>query len=249
MEVPTIIFISLVLCGAKDVQADASLSELDTRVGQVERDIDAWKLTTGGNQIRMIKDFKKFELSLKEELTGTFVPTLIRRLVNRAITDILTEKYISNIISRRVLREVDSLKADFMTLNTRCVMMRNEVESCMDGLQKIQQKLPTDMQSLTSQLNQTKEDLLDTKEVISGLTEDFITLNTSCGMRKEVKPSDGNEGSSLSQVSPTTPTTTYPGTTTASTDPSQSKTVPPVTTQDSDLHGRWENSTGRKLSP
>ncbi|XP_046576421.1 early endosome antigen 1-like isoform X2 [Haliotis rubra] len=144
---------------------------------------------------------------------------------------------------------INGLEEDFITLNTSSVKTRNKVESCMDDLQEIQLKLPTDIQSLTSQLNQTKEDLLDTKEVISRLTEDFITLNTSCGMRKEVKPSDGNEGSSLSQVSPTTPTTTYPGNTTASTDPSLSNTasLAPVTTQHSDLHATPSPAAGRRL--
>ncbi|XP_046582741.1 fibronectin type 3 and ankyrin repeat domains protein 1-like isoform X3 [Haliotis rubra] len=69
-----------------------------------------------------------------------------------------------------------------------------------------------------------------------------MTLNLSCCVvRDEAKETDGNESSmttsSLSQVSLTTSTTTYPGTTAASTGPTQNNTVPPspVTTQDSDL--------------
>ncbi|XP_067654143.1 uncharacterized protein [Haliotis asinina] len=137
---------------------------------------------------------------------------------------------------------ISGLTEDYITLNTSSVMMRNEVESCMDGLQEIRLKLPTDIQSLTTQLNHTKKELLDTKKVLNGLTEDVVTLNVSCGTRKEMRPNYENgsslETSSLSQLSHTTFTTTFPGTRAASTDPTPSNTVPPspVTTQDSDLH-------------
>ncbi|XP_067653730.1 uncharacterized protein [Haliotis asinina] len=368
MGVSTIILFSLLMCGVKALDTSDSLAALATRVRLVEGEIHAWKLTAVNSEIKLMNRFELLESSLKEELTGRFLPPLIKPLVRLAIKDIMKGDYIGSIISGHVLEEVQALKAsgeqtktqlkgviqqlrrveldrdtyrkslrkqrhrltkdiralqvqlnhtvadlddarrmnsdtkrkiigvtegfstlntssammrnevescmddlkdirlklptdiqslttqlnqtkedildskeeinsltqDFNTLNRSSVMMRNEVESCMDGLQEIRLKLPTDIHSLTTQLNQTREDLMDTKGIISDLTEDLMTLNISCGMRKKIKPSDRNETSlttsSLSQMSLTT--------TAASTDPSPSNTVPPapVTTQHSDVH-------------
>ncbi|XP_067654094.1 ankyrin repeat and protein kinase domain-containing protein 1-like [Haliotis asinina] len=301
MEVSTIILFSLLMCGVEAIDTGDSLAALATRVRLVEGEIHVWKLIAVNAEIKLMNKFAVLESSLKEELTGRFLPPLIKPLVKLAISDIMKEDYIGNIISGHVLEEVQALKAsgqhtktkvtalaqqlrhvererdtyrkslqkqrrgltrdiralrvqlnhtvadladarrmnsdtkrkiigvteDFIALNTSSVMMRNEVESCMDGLKQIRLKLPTDIQSLTTQLNQTKEDLMDTKDIISDLTEDLMTLNTSCGMRKEIKPCARNVNSQMSLT-----------TTSASTDPNPSKTVPPaqVTTQHSDVH-------------
>ncbi|XP_067654113.1 ankyrin repeat domain-containing protein 17-like [Haliotis asinina] len=326
MEVSTIILLSLLVCGVKAIDTDDSLAALVTRVRLMEGEIQSWKLTAVNSEIKLMNKIEVLESSLKEELTGRFLPPLIKPLVKLAISDIMKGDYIGNIISGHVLEEVQALKAsgqhtktkvkalaqqlrrvererdsyreslqkqrnrltndirafhvqlnhtvadlrharmlkselnktnddlcdtrrkviglteDFIALNTSSVMMRNEVESCMNGLEEIRLKLPTDIQSLTTQLNQTKEELLDTKEVMNRLTEDVMTLNVSCGIRKEMRPNYVNGSSlttsSLSQLSHTTLNTTFPGTAAALTDPTPSNTVPPAprTTQDSDLH-------------
>ncbi|XP_067653026.1 uncharacterized protein [Haliotis asinina] len=316
MEVSTIILFSLLVCCVKAIDTDDSLAALATRVRLVEGEIHSWKLLTAAvnSETKLMNKPEVLESSLKE-LTGRFLPPLIKPLVQLAIKDILKGDYIGNIISGHVLEELQTLETsgqhtqtqlkaviqqlrrverdrdayrkslrkqrrltkdirtlrvqldhtvadladvrrmnsdtkrtiigvteDFIALNTSSVMMRNEVESCMDGLQELRLMLPTDIQSLTTQLNQTKEELLDTKEVMNRLTEDVMTLNVSCGIRKEMRPNYVNGSSlttsSLSQLSHTTFTTTFPGTTAASTDPTPSNTVPPspLTTQDSDLH-------------
>ncbi|XP_067654112.1 uncharacterized protein [Haliotis asinina] len=311
MGVSTIILFSLLVCGVKAIDIGDSLAALATRMRLLEGGIQAWKVTAVNAEIKLMNKFEVLESSLKEELTGRFLPPLITSLVKLAISDIMEGDYIGNIISGHVLEQLQTLKTigqqtktqlkgviqqlrrveldrdayrkshrkqrnrltkdiralqvqlnhtvadlgdarrmnsdtkrkiigvteDFIALNTSSVMVRNEVESCMDGLQEIRLKLPTDIHSLTTQLNQTKEDLVDTKGIISDLTKDLMALNTSCGVR--IKPSDRNEtsltASSSLQMSLTT--------TAVSTD--QSNTVPPapLTTQHSDAHASTTDSS------
>ncbi|XP_046555881.1 uncharacterized protein LOC124265130 isoform X2 [Haliotis rubra] len=269
MELSTLVFLSLVLCGVEDVYADGSLAKLTTRVTVVEMDLKAWKLISINTETELINKFNVWELSLKEELTSTFLPSLIKPLVKQAITDILKEEYIGNAIRGHIFDEVTSLNAslqnkttqleaitqdlrrvergtdtyretvgkergeltkdiralnqtvaratsyirmlesklnqtigdlfearqtitvlkqDFMTLNTSCAMTGKEVESYREGLQEMELKLPTEIQSLNIQLNQTIGDLFEARQTIAGLTQDFMTLNTSCAMTgKEVE--------------------------------------------------------------
>ncbi|XP_046329915.2 serine/threonine-protein phosphatase 6 regulatory ankyrin repeat subunit A-like isoform X2 [Haliotis rufescens] len=261
MELTSVVFISLVLlCGVTDAHADTSLTALTGQVKVLTASIQAWKGRVVYIKTDMKKHFKMWESSLKNELTNTFIPALIKPLVKQAITDSLKEDYSGNIVSGHVLDVVNSLKAsvhytkthiqavsqqfrhveresntfkeslgklrgelnndihslqlqlnetvarhrdenimntalrdDMMTLNASCVK-REEVEertsvehSYREGLQEMQQKLKTDIQSLNIQLNQTIDDLHDSKQVITGLREDTVILNTSCVKREEVE--------------------------------------------------------------
>ncbi|XP_067654130.1 uncharacterized protein [Haliotis asinina] len=194
-------------------QTKTQLKAVLQRLRRVERDRDAYRKSLRKQRRRLTKDIRALQVQL-----------------NHTVADLGDARRMNSDTKRKLI----GVTEDFIALNTSSVMMRNEVESCMDGLKQIRLKLPTDIQSLTTQLNQTKEDLMDTEGIISGLTEDLMTLNTSCGMGKEVKPSGRNESSlttsSLSEMSVTT--------TAASTDPSPSNTVPPakVTIQHSDVH-------------
>ncbi|XP_046582738.1 ankyrin repeat and KH domain-containing protein 1-like isoform X2 [Haliotis rubra] len=218
----------------------SQLKTLAEQLRRVERDRDTYRKSLRKQRRRLTEDIRASQLN--RTVADLRDARMLKSELNQTNDDLCDTK-----------RKVIGLTEDFIALNTSCVTMRSKVESCMDDLQEIQLRLPTDIQSLTTQLNQTKEDLLDTKEVISGLSEDFIALNRSCGMRKEVKPSEGNESSlttsSLSQMSLTTSTTTFPGTTAASTDPSPSNTasLAPVKTQNSDLHATPSPAAGRRL--
>ncbi|XP_046582737.1 palmitoyltransferase AKR1-like isoform X1 [Haliotis rubra] len=220
----------------------SQLKTLAEQLRRVERDRDTYRKSLRKQRRRLTEDIRASQLN--RTVADLRDARMLKSELNQTNDDLCDTK-----------RKVIGLTEDFIALNTSCVTMRSKVESCMDDLQEIQLRLPTDIQSLTTQLNQTKEDLLDTKEVISGLSEDFIALNRSCGMRKEVKPSEGNESSlttsSLSQMSLTTSTTTFPGTTAASTDPSPSNTasLAPVKTQNSDLHASTDPSPNTTVPP
>ncbi|XP_071098533.1 uncharacterized protein [Haliotis cracherodii] len=301
MELTRVVFISLVfLCGVRDAHADTNLTDLTGQVRVLTASIQAWKGRVVNTKTDMKKHFNMWESSLKNQLTNTFIPALIKPLVEQAITGILKEYSIRNIMSGRVLdvvnnmkvsvqytktqlqavtqqfrrveRERDSYKEsllklrsevntdihslqlqlnetkaglrdakmvntvlmeDLMTLNTSCVR-REEIKarthddkSYREGLQEMQQKLKTDIQSLNIQLNQTIDDQHDSNQVITGLTEDIVTLNTSCVMREDIKEVDVTDRSlttsSLSQVSFTTSPPSFPGAAGASSDPSRDR--------------------------
>ncbi|XP_067654247.1 ankyrin repeat domain-containing protein 50-like [Haliotis asinina] len=197
---------------------DQSLSVQNTKIQlralahqlrRAERERDTYRKSLRKQRRRMTKDIRAFQLELNQSVAELGDARMLKSELNQTNNDLCDTK-----------RKVTDLTEDLKVLNTSCVMMRNEVESCMDGLQGIRLNL---LQSLTAQLNQTREDLLDTKGVMNRLTEDVVTLNVSCGIRKEIRPSDGNGNSlvtsSLSQLSHTTLTTTFPGTTAATPSP------------------------------
>ncbi|XP_046347096.2 palmitoyltransferase AKR1-like isoform X2 [Haliotis rufescens] len=186
----------------------------------------------------------------------------MKSLVKQAITDILKEGYIEDMISgltqdihtlQLQLNETEAglrdakivntvLRQDLMTLNTSCVKMsqaieqlNNDNQSCRVCLRGMQQKLKTDIQSLNNQLNQTIDDLHDSKQRITGLTEDMLALNTSCVMREGIEENDVNETSlstsSLTQVPFTTSPPMFPCAAGASSDPSRTTKTPVTTTK------------------
>ncbi|XP_048250953.1 uncharacterized protein LOC124123154 isoform X3 [Haliotis rufescens] len=133
-----------------------------------------------------------------------------------------------------------ALRQGLMTLNTSCVKMSQAIEqltkdkqSCREGLRGMQQKLRTDIQSLNNQLNQTIDDLHDSKQRITGLTEDMMALNTSCVLSEGIEENDVNETSlstsSLTQVPFTTSPPMFPGAAGASSDPSWTERRPVTT--------------------
>ncbi|XP_046567585.1 ankyrin repeat domain-containing protein 1-like isoform X4 [Haliotis rubra] len=203
MEVSTIIFFSLLLCGVKAIYADASLAALAARVRLVEREINLWKQDAVNTDTKLIDKFEVLESSLKEELTERFLPLLIKPLVKQAITDIMNKDYIGNAITGHVLREVQSLKANVQNTKTQLKTLAEQLrrverdrDTYRKSLRKQRRSLTKDIRELQIQLNHTVADLRDAR------------------------------------------TTTCPLTTAASTDPSPSNTasLAPVTTQDSDLH-------------
>ncbi|XP_046555883.1 ankyrin repeat domain-containing protein 1-like isoform X2 [Haliotis rubra] len=214
MEVSTIIFFSLLLCGVKAIHADASLAALATRVRLVEREINLWKLDAANIDTKLIDKFEVLESSLKEELTERFLPLLIKPLVKQAITDIMNEDFISNIITGHVLKEVQSpkarvqnTKAKLKTLAERLRRVERDRDTYRKSLRKQRRRLTKHIRDLQMQPNHTAADLRDVR------------------------------------------TTTNPLTTAASTDPSPSNTasLAPVTTQDSDLHATPSPAAGRDL--
>ncbi|XP_046563438.1 E3 ubiquitin-protein ligase mib1-like isoform X3 [Haliotis rubra] len=200
MEVSTVIFFSLLLCGVSDVQAARKRTTLVKRVRQNEIDINVWKRSAADITNKMFANLKDLESSLKEELIGTFVPPLINSLVKQALTDILTEDFIGHIISGHVLDEVQSLKANVQNTKT-------QLEALAQQLRRVQRERDTYRKSLRKQRRRVIKDIHDLQ----------LQLNETAAALRDAR------------------TTTYPGTTAASTDPSLSKTVPPmpVTTQDS----------------
>ncbi|XP_067653383.1 ankyrin repeat domain-containing protein 50-like [Haliotis asinina] len=159
---------------------------------------------------------------------------------------------------RLAFAEINSLKTSLQNTKTHLKIttqdlrhVRQERDIYMNSLGKLRGEMIENVRAL--QLNLTIEDLLATKQQITALTEDLITLNiTCCGMRKEAKEIDGNESSlttsSLSQGAFTTVTTTYPRATAASTDPTQKSTVPPVIVMTQDLQASTTDAS-QDLTP
>ncbi|XP_067654199.1 uncharacterized protein [Haliotis asinina] len=347
MELSTVVFLSFVLCAMGDVHAGESLEILTTRVRVVEQDLSLWKFSSMKTETKLMNKFKVWKESLKEELTSSFLPSLIEPLVKQAITNILTEDDIGHQTNGKVLEEVHSLKDNaqyiktrlraitqdlrhleresdtyrkrvrkerseltkdiralqmqvnqtvvratsyarmlrselnqtiddvletnqtlagltqyFRTLNTSCVVTEREMKSYREGLQEMRSNVSTDIRSLNIQLNQTISDQFDTNQTLSGLTQDFRTLNTSfLGMRKEIKElstmtyrgtTEAAADPSPNSTFPPAPVTTQDlqvSTTDASEDLTPTKTVPPppVTTQDSDTHATPSPAAGRDL--
>ncbi|XP_048257864.1 uncharacterized protein LOC125383551 [Haliotis rufescens] len=252
------------MCGVSDVHADTNLTAFTGQPRLLEGEINAWNKTAVYLETKMNNTFSTLDSSLKERLTNTFIPSLMKALVKQAITGILKEGYIEDIIRGRDLDEVNSLKANVhntktqlqavkqqfrhveregdtfkesvvklcgeltedihglqlqlnetvaglcdakivntairQAVNTSCVKMNqatekltNDNKSSRVGLRGMQQKFSADIQSLNNQLNQTINDLHDSKQRITGLTEDIMALNTSCVMREGIKENDVNE--------------------------------------------------------
>ncbi|XP_046343881.2 palmitoyltransferase AKR1-like isoform X2 [Haliotis rufescens] len=98
----------------------------------------------------------------------------------------------------------------------------------------MQQKFSTDIHSLNNQLNQTIDDLHDSKQRITVLTEDMMALNTSFVMREGIEENDVNETSlstsSMTQVPFTTSPPMFPGAAGASNNSSQGERAAQMTT-------------------
>ncbi|XP_046555882.1 poly [ADP-ribose] polymerase tankyrase-1-like isoform X1 [Haliotis rubra] len=238
MEVSTIIFFSLLLCGVKAIHADASLAALATRVRLVEREINLWKLDAANIDTKLIDKFEVLESSLKEELTERFLPLLIKPLVKQAITDIMNEDFISNIITGHVLKEVQSpkarvqnTKAKLKTLAERLRRVERDRDTYRKSLRKQRRRLTKHIRDLQMQPNHTAADLRDVRTTTNPLTTAAST-----------DPSPSNTASLA-------PVTTQDSDLHASTDPSPNTTVPPtpVTTQDPDPHATPSPAAGRDL--
>ncbi|XP_046567584.1 ankyrin repeat domain-containing protein 1-like isoform X3 [Haliotis rubra] len=177
MEVSTIIFFSLLLCGVKAIYADASLAALAARVRLVEREINLWKQDAVNTDTKLIDKFEVLESSLKEELTERFLPLLIKPLVKQAITDIMNKDYIGNAITGHVLREVQSLKANVQNTKTQLKTLAEQLrrverdrDTYRKSLRKQRRSLTKDIRELQIQLNHTVADLRDARTTTCPLT-------------------------------------------------------------------------------
>ncbi|XP_046554770.1 ankyrin repeat domain-containing protein 1-like isoform X2 [Haliotis rubra] len=177
MEVSTIIFFSLLLCGVKAIHADASLAALAARVRLVEREINLWKQDAVNTDTNLINKFEALESSLKEELTERFLPLLIKPLVKQAITDIMNEDYIGNIITGHVLREVQSVKANVQYTKTQLKTLAEQLrrverdrDTYRKSLRKQHRRLTKHIRKLQIQLNHTVADLRDARTTTCPLT-------------------------------------------------------------------------------
>ncbi|XP_067653728.1 uncharacterized protein [Haliotis asinina] len=204
MELATVVFLSLVLCGIEDVYAAESLATLTTRVRVVEQDLRAWKFSSIETETKVVNKFKVWEESLKEELTSTFLPSLIKPLVKQAINKIMTDEYIGNEMRGQVLSEVQSLKTRVQITKTQLQALtkdlrrfQRERDTYRESAGKERSELTKDVRALQlqvnrtvvnasytkmlrTQLNRTIDDLFDANPTLTGLKQDFRTLNASC---------------------------------------------------------------------
>ncbi|XP_067653405.1 ankyrin repeat domain-containing protein 50-like [Haliotis asinina] len=240
MKASTFMLFSLLLCGVSNVQAAprretlARRTTLAKRVRQNEIEISRLRLT-------MLENFEELELTLKEELTRTFVPPLIKNLVQQAMADILEEDFIGNILSGHVLDEVQSLKANVQNTKTQVKALAQQLKQVQrerdiyrDSLRKLRGRLTKDIRALQLQLNQTAADLRDAR--------------TSAHPRTTAASTDPSH-----TVPPVTVSTQgsdrHDSTTDTSEDPTLSSTVPPApeTTRDPDALATPSPATGRDL--
>ncbi|XP_048257931.1 ankyrin repeat domain-containing protein 1-like isoform X16 [Haliotis rufescens] len=180
MELTSVVFIILVsLCGVRDVHADTNLPAFSRKLDMPDREIKAWKGTVADLGIEMRNNFDLLELSLKEELTNTFIPALITPLVKQAITGILKEEYIGNIVRGRVLNVVKSLKVSIHKLKTQLRSVKRqfrkvkrEGDSYKESLGKLRGELTKDFQGMQQRIQELeKRDALREKH-IQDLTEE-----------------------------------------------------------------------------
>ncbi|XP_046567575.1 uncharacterized protein LOC124275922 isoform X8 [Haliotis rubra] len=238
MEVSAVIYFSLLLCAVSIVQAAPRIGTLAKRVRLMERAINVWKRSAVDSETKMLEKFEELELTLKEELTRTYVPPLIKSLVKQAMTDILREDFIGNIISTLVLDEVHSLKAKVQFTKTQLKVqaqqlrhVEQERETYRKSVRKTRRRLTKDIRDLQLQLNETAAALRDARTTTYPLT---TAASTDPSPNTTVPP---------------TPVTTQDPDPHATTDPSPNTTVPPtpVTTHDSDPHATPSPAAGRRL--
>ncbi|XP_046548228.1 uncharacterized protein LOC124258206 [Haliotis rubra] len=192
MEISTLVFLIFVVLAVSDVQAARSGPTLADRVAVMEKEIKTSKFETAQAET------KRMELAIQMELALAEVDSL-----NSSLQDTQSHLRVITQELRRVRQE------------------RDTYSECLGQLRDDMNKTAADLRDarmLISELNSTNQDIFATKQQITGLTKDLMTLNLSCCVvRDEAKETDGNESSmstsSLSEVSLTTSTTTYPGTT------------------------------------
>ncbi|XP_067654194.1 uncharacterized protein [Haliotis asinina] len=124
---------------------------------------------------REIKSYREGLLELRRN-----VSTDIRSL-NIQLNQSISDQFDTN-------QTLAGLTQDFITLNTSCVVTEREIKSYRDGLQEMRRNVSTDIQSLNIQLNQSISDQFHTNQTLAGLTQDFITLKSSCVVtEREIK--------------------------------------------------------------
>ncbi|XP_048241179.1 uncharacterized protein LOC124126740 isoform X2 [Haliotis rufescens] len=219
-----VIFISLVLLlGVRDVHADTNLAAFSRKLNLLDRTMQAWKGTVDDLGTEMSNNFDLLESSLKEELTDTFIPALIKPLVKQAITGILKEEYIGNIISGRVLDIVKSLKASIHNTKTQLRSVKRqfrkvkrERDSYKESLGKLRGELTKDTHRDFQGIQQRIQELEDRDALREKQIQDLTE-------QKQKASSDRSHGERAAQM---TTVTTH-----ASSDPSRTARTPVTTTK------------------
>ncbi|XP_067653722.1 poly [ADP-ribose] polymerase tankyrase-1-like [Haliotis asinina] len=234
MELSTLVLFVLVVFAVGDVQAVPKRGTLSKRVRELEMDMIIWKGTVVNLERKMFDRFKDLELSLKEDLTTTFVPALIKPLVKEGINSIMNEDYIGNMISGHVVNEVLNLKANLQNTKTQLKLLAQKLRRAEQerdlyrkSLGKVHGKLTNDIRALQLQVNDAR---------------------TSTHPGTTAASTDPSPKSTVSPA-PVTTKDLEASTTDASEDLTPSTTVPPtpVTTQDSDHHATPSAAAGRDL--
>ncbi|XP_048247996.1 ankyrin repeat domain-containing protein 50-like isoform X1 [Haliotis rufescens] len=221
MELTRVVFIILVsLCGVRDVHADTNLAAFSRKLNLLDTTIQAWKSTVADLGTEMSNNFDL----LKEELTNTFIPALVKPLVKQAITDILKEEYIGNIISGRVLDVVNSLKTRVHNTKTQLRSVRRkfrqvklERDSYKESLSKLRVQLTKDIQRDFQGIQQRIQELEERDALREKDIQDFAE-------QKQKASSDPSQTERR-------PVTTKKPATQASSDPSRTEGTPVTTTR------------------
>ncbi|XP_067654182.1 uncharacterized protein PF3D7_1120000-like [Haliotis asinina] len=196
-----------------DVHAGDSLENLTIRVEVVEQDLSLWKFSSTKTVTKLTNKFKVWKESLKQELTSTILPSLLKPLIEKEITNILTEDDIGHRITGQVRDEVHTLKDNVQYIKTQLRAITRDLrhveqerDTYKKSVRKERSELTKDIRALhiqvnqtvvratscarmlTSLLSQTVGDHLETNQTLSGLKQDFRTLNTSFVVtEKEIK--------------------------------------------------------------
>ncbi|XP_067654174.1 ankyrin repeat and SOCS box protein 2-like [Haliotis asinina] len=192
----------------------------------------------------MTSGFKDLESSLKEELTETFFPPLIKRLVEETLTDTLKDGYIRKLISGHVLDQINSVKTDVQNTETQLNEISQELRRAERERDTYNTRLKTQlnilMHILDLQLNQINNDPVGAKKTVTGPTEVSPQNSTTTYPKATTASSD---------LTPTNTDPPAPVTTEVSDQDASNSTAPPapVTAQDSDLH--VSTSPSQALSP
>ncbi|XP_067654233.1 uncharacterized protein [Haliotis asinina] len=144
----------------------------------VERERDTYRKSDKKERSELTEDIRALHMQVNETVVrATSYARMLRSELNQTIDDVLETN-----------QTLAGLTQYFMTLNTSCVVTEREIKSYREGLQEMRRNVSTDIRSLNIQLNQSISDQFHTNQTLSGLTQDFITLNTSCVVtEREIK--------------------------------------------------------------
>ncbi|XP_067653406.1 uncharacterized protein [Haliotis asinina] len=242
MKASTFILFSLLVSAVSNVQAAPRRETLARRTTLAKR-VRQNEIEIGRLRLKSVENFEELEMTLKEALTRTFVPPLIKSLVQQAMADILEEDFIGNIISGHVLDEVQSLKVNVHNTKTQVKALaqqlkqvQRERDNYRNSFRKLRGRLTRNIRALQLQLNQTAADLRDAR--------------TSAHPRTTAASTEPSPSNTAPQVTVSTQgSDRHASTTDTSEDltPSSTVSAAPVTTQDSDAHATPSPTTGRDL--
>ncbi|XP_048254562.1 palmitoyltransferase AKR1-like isoform X3 [Haliotis rufescens] len=224
MVLTSVVFIILAsLCGVRDVHADTNLAAFSRKLNMLDRTTQAWKGTFADLGTEMSNNFDL----LKEELTGTFIPALIKPLVKQAITGILKEEYVGNIISGRVLAVVTSLKTrvhntktQLRSVKRKIRQVKRERDSYKESLGKLRGELTKDIHRNFQGIQQRIQELEERDALREKPIQDLTEQNQKASIDQSRDRSNREKAAQMTTV-----------TTNASSDPSRTERTPVATTK------------------